>query len=169
MRPSTATVWAAWAALAGAGAEPGVARADRALVAGVDLRTDLGTEFARITAGLVSGPSGVTLVLDPVGYRRGLQHDTDLLLERMVGRAGWSAMAGWRFEVTDVLGARYRHHKPLVGVSAPMPMLLGGRVRARFTGEQVSLYSSGGALPDLWLWDRDGVVRNGLGGRCRDR
>jgi hypothetical protein len=145
---------------AATGARP--ARGERTAFAGVDVRTDLGTHMWRLSAGLGAGCTSLTVVVDPLGYR-GIQHDTEAFVEREVSATGWAVLGGWRVGATRVLGTGYFHQKPFVGVSAPMPRMLGGRLRARFAGEvELTLVSHGSSLPEVWLWQRDEIVRDGL-------
>lgn len=138
-------------------------RADRAAFAGLDVRADLGTHVVRLSGGVRFGDLAANLVLDPFGYLEGSQHDTDVFVEWDLWRAGWAVLGGWRFESNPVLGVRYHHEKPFVGVSAAMPGLLFGHVRARFAAElALTLVEHGRRLPDVWFWEHEEVVRDSL-------
>ncbi len=135
-----------------------VARAgnDRAVFAGVDVRTDLGTHMARLAAGVQVDRTALNLVVDPYGYVEGTQHDTELSVERDLWPAGWSVLVGWRVESTRILGTHYFHEKPFVGVSAPLPTFFGGRLRARCAAElELTLLSHNRSLPEVWFWQHD--------------
>ena len=134
-----------------------VARADEAAhayFAGVVVRTDRNTQSTRVSAGVRTGRLSWTIVADPMGYQtQGEQSDTDAMVEiELVKR--WALFAGWRVATTPILGRRYWHHKPFVGVSAPLPSLFWGHVRTRFGAEiAVSAIKHGDELPTMGVWD----------------
>src|SRR5688500_8948098 len=106
---------AAWIAAATAPAQAGPA-----LFGGVDVRTDLGTQFFRAGAAVELGQLSIEAIVDPYGYRTGQQHDTDLLAGWALWPAGWSVRGGWRVSSVPLLGARYYQEKLVVGVAAPL-------------------------------------------------
>jgi len=135
----------------------------RAVFAGLDYRTDLGTHTFRLSAGARTGRVAFNVVLDPLGYTQNSQRDTDVFVEHDLCPSGWALLGGWRFESNPVLGTRYHHQKPIVGISAPMPRLFGGRIRSRFSGElALTLVEHGQTLPTIWFWEHDEIVRNAL-------
>jgi hypothetical protein len=72
----------------------------------------------------------------------------------------WTVNAGWRVTTTPILGQRYWHHKPFVGVSAPLPSLFWGHVRTRFGAELViSAFKHVDSTVDLGLFLRAELAR----------
>ena len=148
-------------------AEPARAEAsDRAVSVGGVLRTDLGTELYRISAGMRFGRLAVNVVVDPSGmHARKKQIDTDVFVEWERCRGGWAAMFGWRIGSVPVLGERYYHQKPFIGVSAPLPALFWGHVRTRFGAElALTVVKHGHGLPTIPFWDEHvfGAQSNGF-------
>jgi len=170
MRLAWAGAWIVVAVIAVASApsraEPALAEAsDRAFSVGGMLRTDLGTELYRASGGVRFGRLAVNVVLDPSGMRVRKQTDTDVFVEWERCRGGWAAMFGWRLGSVPVLGERYYHQKPFIGVSAPLPALFWGHVRTRFGGElAVTVVKHGNGLPTIGFWDEHlfGAQSNGF-------
>lgn len=134
------------------------AYADRELVAGVQVRTDLGTQFIRAGAGAKLDRLSIDLVVDPYGYWSGEQHDTDLLAGWQLWPDGWSGLAGWRVSSLPLLGTRYYQEKLVLGVSAPLTPLPFRHLRARIGAEwALTVVRHGGDLPTFWVWSEDEV------------
>jgi hypothetical protein len=132
------------------------AQAGPGLFGGIDVRTDLGTQFVRAGAALDLGRLSFDAVVDPYGYRSGEQHDTELLAGWALWPDGWSLMGGWRVSSLPLLGTRYYQEKALVGVAAPLSPLGSRHLRARIGVEwAVTLARHGGDLPTFWLWQED--------------
>jgi hypothetical protein len=141
-------------AVAAAGLEP--AAAEPAVFGGIDVRTDLGTQFYRAGAALDLGRLSFDAVVDPYGYRTGQQHDTELLAGWALWPDGWSLMGGWRVSSVPLLGTRYYQEKVVVGVAAPLSPLPTRHLRARIGFEwTVTLVRHGDHLPTFWVWQED--------------
>lgn len=141
-------------AVAAAGSLP--AHAEPALYGGIDVRTDLGTQFFRAGAGLDVGRLSLDAIVDPYGYWTGQQHDTELLAGWALWPAGWSLMGGWRVSSVPLLGTRYYQEKAIVGLAAPLSVLPFRHLRARIGLEwAVTLLRHGSSLPTFWLWQED--------------
>jgi len=127
--------------LAGAG---GVAHAGPDWHAGLDLRGDLGTHPIRVGGGLQLGHVDTMLVLDPMFWTDG-QHDLDLLAS--FGEK-YSLLAGWRTTTIGIAGGHQFQQKLIIGVGAPLPMIGGGSIRARWAAELATvIVKHGGDLP----------------------
>ena len=142
--------------LAAAGLGSPAARADRAAFGGLDVRTDLGTQFVRAGGGLELGRLSLDAVVDPYGYWSGEQHDTDILGGWRLWPDGWSVMGGWRLSSLPLLGTRYYQEKAVVGVSAPLSRLPFANLRARIGLEwALTVARHGTDLPTFWVWSED--------------
>lgn len=140
-----------------------VDRADRAWFAGVSLRTDLGTQIARLGGGIRFGGLALNLVVDPFGYYSGTQHDSEVFVEWEPRRGGWALMGGYRLGAVQVLGRRYYQEMPLVGISAPATPLFWGHVRARVGAElALTVVKHGNDLPTVWFFDEPTLGRNSM-------
>lgn len=149
--------WALGALLAAVALVPARAAADeppRAWHAGLALRSDLGTHFARLAGGVRRGGWDLTLVLDPLVATDDV-HELDLLAEPRVG-AGWALLAGARVSSIGLAGGRHWQDKLLLGISGELPALASGRVRGRFGLELATLVvkHGGGAGADWLALDR---------------
>jgi hypothetical protein len=141
-------------AAAATGLEP--AGADPAIYGGIDVRTDLGTQFFRVGAAIDLGRLSIDAVADPYGYRTGQQHDTELLAGWALWPEGWSLFGGWRVSSLPLLGIRYYQEKAILGLAAPLSPLGSRHFRARIGLEwAVTLVRHGGDLPTFWLWQED--------------
>lgn len=132
------------------------ARADgarrNAILAGLDLRTEVGTHPVRIAAGMRRGALDLVAVLDPMAAFDG-QIDTDLQLSWRPGGGmdgqGWAAMLGWRLTaIGSLAGGRQLHEKLLLGTAAPLPTFWDGRLQPSFGAELgLTVLKHGGGLP----------------------
>lgn len=121
---------------------------------GADLRTDLGTHWGRVSGAVRIGCTWASVVGDPIGLATGTQHDTDVFVERDLGRSRYAVLAGARFESVPILGVRYHVEKAIVGISAEVPYHVFDRVRFRFAAEvAIAVIQHGEGLPTLWAWD----------------
>jgi hypothetical protein len=121
-----------------------VAHADTAWHAGLDLRVDQGAHPIRVGGGATFGSVDTLLVLDPMVVTDG-QHDLDLLAS-FGERYGF--LAGWRTTTIGIAGGHQFQEKLIVGVSAPLPMIAGGSIRARWALEFATvIVKHGGDLP----------------------
>ena len=122
----------------------------RAWHVGAALRSDLGTHFLRLAAGIRRPGVDLTLVVDPLVVFDDI-HDLDVLVEPCLGH-GWSALAGVRVTSIGLSEGRHWQDKLLVGVSADLPPLAGGAIRGRFGLELASLIvTHGGGTRTDWL------------------
>jgi hypothetical protein len=134
------------------------AYADTALSGGIDVRTDLGTQFVRAGTGLKVDRLSFDVVLDPYGYWTGEQHDTEILAGWELWADGWAAIGGWRVSSLPLLGTRYYQEKLVLGVAAPLSALPFRHLRARIGAEwAVTVVRHGGDLPTFWVWSEDEV------------
>jgi hypothetical protein len=141
-------------AIAVMGARP--AQAEPALFGGVDVRTDLGTQWMRAGAAVEIGRLSVDGIVDPYGYWTGEQHDTEVLAGWALWPDGWSLMGGWRVSSLPLLGTRYYQEKAILGLAAPLSALPLRHLRARIGFEwAVTLVRHGPDLPTFWLWQED--------------
>lgn len=132
------------------------AHADRELAGGIDVRTDLGTQFVRAGAGIKLDRLSLDAVVDPYGYWTGEQHDTEILAGWALWSDGWSALGGWRVSSLPLLGTRYYQEKLVLGVAAPLSRLPFRHLRARIGAEwAVTVVRHGGDLPTFWVWSED--------------
>ena len=132
------------------------AHAEREVAGGIDVRTDLGTQFVRAGAGIELDRLSLDVVLDPYGYWTGEQHDTEILAGWALWPDGWSLLGGWRVSSLPLLGTRYYQEKLVLGVAAPLAPLPFRHLRARIGAEwAVTVVRHGGDLPTFWVWSED--------------
>ncbi len=126
------------------------ARADsepRDWCAGVNLRTDFGTHPLRLGGGVRFGHLSTVVAVDPMVLSDG-EHDLDLLAEWLLASSGWAVLAGWRASSIDLHQGRQWQEKAVIGFSAALPSLVGGRIRGRLGLELTALVvKHGGGLP----------------------
>jgi hypothetical protein len=137
---------ASWVGAGDAGAE-----APRLWHAGLNARADLGTHPIRIDAGVQTGATDVTLVLDPMFWTDG-QFDIDLLGEWQFARSGWGLVSGLRWTSIGVGDGRQSQDKVILGLGAPLAGRDGAPVRVRWTFEAAAVVVKHGAgLPTEWI------------------
>ena len=126
----------------------------RAWHAGLALRSDLGTHFARLAGGIRLAGWDFTAIIDPLVVTDDV-HDLDVLVEPRLG-GGWAVLGGLRVTSIGLAGGRHWQDKLLVGVSAELPALAGGALRGRFGLELATLVvkHGGGAGTDWLDFDR---------------
>lgn len=128
-----------------AGADPAVAHV------GLDLRTDLGTHQLRVTGGIGLGDWDASLVLDPLVFTDA-QHDADLLVEWMFSPDRLGILLGWRLTSIGIAGGVHHQERSLLGITAALPSLLGGKLRSRWSLELSTLWlKHGGGLETEWI------------------
>lgn len=122
-------------------------RAATAFHGGLDLRTDLGTHQFRLAAGLARGAWDFSVVLDPLVVADG-QHDIDLFAERMFWDDRVGVLFGWRMTTVAIADGLFHQQRSLLGLTAALPDLAGGRIRSRWSLELATLWVKHGAGTD---------------------
>ena len=113
---------------------------------GVNLRTDFGTHPARIDGGVRLRSWDLVLVVDPMVFLDD-QHDLDALAHWHVADR-WAVFGGWRATMIGILDGHQWQQKSLHGISAWLPELAGGHIRAVWGLEMAVLWvKHGGGLP----------------------
>lgn len=119
--------------------------------AGLNARAELGTHPLRIDAGVQTGATDVTLVLDPMFWTDG-QLDLDLLGEWQFTRSGWGVVGGLRWTSIGIGDGRQSQDKVLLALGAPLAGLSGAPIRARWAFEaSVVVVKHGAGLPTDWI------------------
>jgi hypothetical protein len=132
-------------------AEPEVVPASWSLHAGPNLRTDIGPHRVRLDVGVQHAAWSLTLVVDPKVVVQGTQNDGDVLVEREI-RSQWWVLAGWRTSWISIDRGRQWQHSLLLGGTAELPRLLGGRIVPRGGLElQATTLRHGNGLPTQWI------------------
>lgn len=132
------------------------AHAERELFGGLNVRTDLGTQFVRAGGSLRFDRLSFDAVVDPYGYWSGEQHDTELLAGWDLWSGGWAVLAGWRVSSVPLLGIRYYQEKLVVGTSAPLGVPPFRWLRARIGAEwALTVVRHGSEVPTFWVWSED--------------
>jgi hypothetical protein len=127
-------------------AEPGESPWARDWHAGVNLRTDFGTHPARVDVGARFRRWDFTLVLDPMVVLDD-QHDLDALAQWQFADR-WSVFSGWRSTAIGIVDGYQWQQKSHHGISAWLPELGRGHVRAVWGMEVAVLWvKHGGGLP----------------------
>jgi hypothetical protein len=131
------------------------AHADRALHAGLDVRTDLGTHHTRLAVGYQACAWDTTLVLDPMVVLDG-QHDLDLIAERYLGPRV-ALFAGLRWSVVAVDGGANHQERTVMGITGLGPTFWDGALVTKFSLELATLWvkHGGGAETDWISVDRN--------------
>jgi hypothetical protein len=155
MRPGGRPLVHAVALVVALGVAPGIARAERSLHVGLDVRTDLGTHHTRLPIGYRACLWDTTLVLDPMVILDG-QHDLDLLVERYVG-SRIALLAGLRWTAIAVDGGLHHQERTLLGVTGVGPTFFDDRLLTKLSLEVATLWvkHGGGAETDWISADRN--------------
>lgn len=115
--------------------------------AGINLRTDLGAHPLRLGGGLRFCRLNTIVAIDPMVLSDG-QHDLDVLAEWLFAPGGWALLGGWRASSISLHDGVQWQEKLVLGASAGLPSLGGGRVRGRVGFELAALIvKHGGGLP----------------------
>jgi hypothetical protein len=126
-------------------------RADRHWLAGLNLRTELGTHPIRADLGTRFGRVELSAVLDPMFWTDG-QHDIDLTGSYGLGELGLAVVAGLRTTSIPLVGPRQWQHKLLTGASAPVDALRVAGVQATWGIELATVVvKHGGSVDTEWL------------------
>jgi len=120
--------------LVGVAASP--ARADRDLLGGLNMRSDLGTRQVRLEVGARFDHLEGTVVLDPGSAGDG-KTDHDLLGTWWFAPDRFGVCAGWRTSAYKIIGDEVWHQKLVTGVLARLPSIGTERVRLT-TGVEVT-------------------------------
>jgi len=133
-----------------------IAHADEIVFAGLDVRTDLGTHYARMPFGYRHESWKATVVFDPM-YALDGEHDLDVLGEYFFDRFG--VLVGWRWSQIDLAMDHLHQQRALVGVTALGPDLWSGRIRTSASLELATLLvKHGGGAPAEWITADRGIL-----------
>lgn len=109
-----------------AGAAP--ARAERDVHAGLNARTDLGTNQFRVQVGGRWNAFEASVVVDPHTLTS-RQSDQDVVLAWWFAPGRFGTFGGWRVGRVELLGMSTWHEKVIGGLVAQLPTIGSGRVR----------------------------------------
>jgi len=113
---------------------------------GLNLRTDFGTHPVRIDGGVRLDRWDLWLVVDPMVFLDD-QHDLDALAHYAFADR-WAVFGGWRATSIGIADGHQWQQKSIHGISAWLPELWGGHLRAVWGVEVGVLWvKHGGGLP----------------------